>query len=252
MGNKEPFLKVDHVTKSFGGITATDDVSFSLEDGKSLVLIGPNGAGKTTLFNLIAGEIPIDSGSIYLGGVDVSKSPVQERSRLRLARTYQICNLFKELTVTENIFLAMHNSCFQENFGILEPLRSWKSHKRRLERVEWALEQVHLADMRYTKVKNMSHGEQRQLELGMALAPDPKLILFDEPMAGLSPTERVFIGDLIKGLINEKMLIIIEHDISFALSITDKIAVLNHGQLVMIGSPEEIRNSTVIQKIYKL
>lgn len=252
MEYKEPFLKVEHVTKAFGGIKATDDVSFSLEDGQSLVLIGPNGAGKTTLFNLIAGEISLDSGSIHIGGVDVSKSSVQERSHLRMARTYQICNLFKELTVTENLFLAMQNSQFQEHFGFWETFRNWKSHKVRLERVDWALEQVQLTELRNTKVKNMSHGEQRQLELGMALAPDPKLILFDEPMAGLSPTERVFIGDLIKRLVKEKMLIVIEHDINFALSITDRVAVLNHGQLVTIGTPEEIRNSAEIQKIYKL
>ena len=118
--------------------------------------------------------------------------------------------------------------------------------------MNWALEQVQLTELRDIKVKNMSHGEQRQLELGMALAPDPKLILFDEPMAGLSPTERVFIGDLIKRLANEKMLIVIEHDINFALNITDRVAVLNHGQLVTIGTPEEIRNSAEIQKIYKL
>ncbi len=249
---KQPALVIENVSKSFDGIKATNRVSLELDEGKSAVLIGPNGAGKTTLFNLITGEIPLDEGRITLFGVDVSRLPVQKRSELGLARTYQICNLFKDLTCTENLYLSLKNSSWGKSRGFLEWFLPWRSNKVKCDRVNEILKQIKLEDYENVKVKNMSHGEQRQLELGMALASDPKIILFDEPMAGLSPTERVFIGGLIKQLAKEKIILVIEHDIEFALSITDRVAVLNHGELLKIGTPDEIRNSKEVQQIYKI
>lgn len=252
MSNNQPALEINNVSKYFGGVCAVDHVSMDLDLGESTVIIGPNGAGKTTLFNLVTGAIPLDEGQIILYGEDVSKASVQRRSELCLSRTYQTCNLFKNLTVEQNIYLSLRNSSWRNSRGFLEVFRNWKTNGIRQERINEVLEQVQLTHLRNTEISSMSHGEQRQLELGMALAPDPKIILFDEPMAGLSPTERVFIGELIKKLASERIILVIEHDIDFALSLTNRIAVMDHGKLVFMGTPDEVRASSKVQKIYKL
>jgi branched-chain amino acid transport system ATP-binding protein len=245
-------LRVEDISKSFHGVKAANHVSFTLDLGRSMVLIGPNGAGKTTLFNLITGEIPLDEGRILLFGEDVSKANVQRRSELGLSRTYQICNLFKELTVEENLYLSLKNSVWGKTRGIPEWFLPWESNRIKMDRISEIIQEVHLEHLRYTHVKNMSHGEQRQLELGMSLISDPKIILFDEPMAGLSPTERVFIGEIIKQLCRKKIIMVIEHDIEFALTVTDRIAVLNYGSLIAEGTPSEIQKNGEVQKIYKI
>jgi len=247
----QPALVIDGVCKTFEGIQAVNHVSFMLNKGKSMVLIGPNGAGKTTLFNLITGELPLDEGKIILFGEDVSKNTVQRRSELGLMRTYQICNLFKGLTVEENLYLSLKNSQWGASRGFLECFLPWRSNRAKMDRITEILAEVQLSELRYTKVENMSHGEQRQLELGMALISDPRVILLDEPMAGLSATERVFISRTIKKLAMEKIILVIEHDIDFALSITDRVAVLNYGSLLLIGTPAEIQASSEVQQIYK-
>ncbi|MCI8295635.1 MAG: ABC transporter ATP-binding protein [Lachnospiraceae bacterium] len=245
-------LVVEGVSKFFGGVRAVDQVSLTLDTGMSTVMIGPNGAGKTTLFNLIAGVYPLDEGRITLFGEDISKASIQRRSELGLVRTYQTCNLFKELTVEENLYLSLKNSPWRASGGLLEPFLPWTWDKKRKERI-WEICQVmQLEDLKDTLVLNMSHGQQRQLELGMAIISDPKIILFDEPMAGLSPTERVFIGELIRKLAREKIILVIEHDMDFALRITDRIAVLDHGRLIKVGTPQEIQSDQEVQKIYKL
>ena len=251
-GAKQPALVVEGISKSFGGVHAVSNVSFHLDSGESMVLIGPNGAGKTTLFNLVTGVIPSDKGKITLFGEDISKRPVQRRSELGLVRTYQICNLFNGLTVEENLYLSLKNSKWQANSGLKEYFASWKTNKVRIDRVTEILKQVQLEDLRYVLVENISHGEQRQLELGMALITDPKIVLLDEPMAGLSATERVFIGEIVKRIANEKIVFVIEHDIEFALSVTNRVAVMNFGEILKMGTPEEIRNSSEVQQIYKL
>ena len=245
-------LVVEGVSKFFGGVRAVDQVSLTLDTGMSTVMIGPNGAGKTTLFNLIAGVYPLDEGRITLFGEDISKASIQRRSELGLVRTYQTCNLFKELTVEENLYLSLKNSPWRASGGLLEPFLPWTWDKKRKERI-WEICQVmQLEDLKDTLVLNMSHGQQRQLELGMAIISDPKIILFDEPMAGLSPTERVFIGELIRKLAREKIILVIEHDMDFALRITDRIAVLDQGRLIKVGTPQEIQSDQEVQKIYKL
>lgn len=248
----QPALIVENVSKSFGGVQAVNDVSFHLDSGESMVLIGPNGAGKTTLFNLVTGTYPLDSGKIILFGEDISKSPVQRRSELGLVRTYQICNLFNGLTVEQNLYLSLKNSKWREPRGLKDYFVSWKKNKVRMDRITEVLKIIQMEDQRYINVENISHGEQRQLELGMALITDPKVVLLDEPMAGLSATERVFIGEIIKRIAKEKIIFVIEHNIEFALSITNRVAVMNFGAMVTIGTPEEIQNSKEVQQIYKL
>ncbi|MDR3259251.1 MAG: ABC transporter ATP-binding protein [Fusobacteriaceae bacterium] len=245
-------LIVDGISKSFHGVKATNRVSLTLDFGRSMALIGPNGAGKTTLFNLITGELPLDEGKIFLFGEDVSNASVQRRSELGLSRTYQICNLFKELTVEENLYLSLKNSVWGKSRGLVEWFFSWSSNKIKMERISEILSEIKLEPLRYVQVKNMSHGEQRQLELGMSLISDPKIILFDEPMAGLSPAERVFIGKIIRQLCKEKIILVIEHDIDFALTVTDRVAVLNHGSLIVEGTPAEIQQNIEVQQIYKI
>lgn len=248
----QPALVVENVAKSFGGVKAVNDVSFHLDSGESMVLIGPNGAGKTTLFNLVTGAIGLDSGKITLFGEDISKSPVQRRSELGLVRTYQICNLFNGLTVEQNLYLSLKNSKWREPRGLKDYFVSWKKNKVRMDRITEILKVIQMEDQRYVNVENISHGEQRQLELGMALITDPKVVLLDEPMAGLSATERVFIGEIIKRIANEKIIFVIEHNIEFAMSITNRVAVMNFGSFVMIGTPEEVHESEEVQQIYKL
>ena len=250
--SKQPALVIENVTKNFGGVCAVDHVSLSLDTGESTVIIGPNGAGKTSLFNLVTGTYLLDEGRILLFGEDVSRKPVQVRSQLSMSRTYQTCNLFAELTVEQNLYLALHNSKWRASRKALEPFMPWFTNRTRKERIDEVLEAVQLEHLRNTQILNMSHGEQRQLELGIAIATDPKIILFDEPMVGLSPTERVFIGELIKKLAKEKIILVIEHDMEFALSITERVAVMNHGKLIFIGTPDEVRASEAVQRIYKL
>lgn len=252
MKERTKALVVEGVSKFFGGVRAVDQVSLTLDTGMSTVMIGPNGAGKTTLFNLIAGVYPLDEGKITLFGEDISRASIQRRSELGLVRTYQTCNLFKELTVEENLYLSLKNSPWGTSRGCLEPFLSWSSAKARQERIREICQVMQLEDLKDTQVLNMSHGQQRQLELGMAIISDPKIILFDEPMAGLSPTERVFIGELIRKLAREKIILVIEHDMDLALHITDRIAVLDHGRLIKVGTPQEISGDQEVQKIYKL
>jgi len=252
MANHQPALIVENVTKNFGGICAVDDVSLSLGAGDSTVMIGPNGAGKTTLFNLITGSIPLDGGRIVLFGEEVNQKPEQVRSRLGMSRTYQICNLFTLLTVEQNLYLALKDSEWRNSRKGMEAIVPWRSNSVRLQRVGEVLSMIQLEHLRNTQILNMSHGEQRQLELGMAIATDPKIILLDEPMAGLSAAERVFIGALVKELAQEKIIFVIEHDIDFALSLTNRVAVMDHGRMVAVGTPDEIKTSEAVQRIYRM
>lgn len=248
----KPALTVSNLCKSFGGVKAIDSVSLMLDEGRSRVLIGPNGAGKTTLFNLITGEIPMDEGKIHLFGEDISREKVQRRSELGLTRTYQISNLFKELTAEENVYLSLKGKEWssQRNFSSL--WTSWEKEEKRIQRMKEVLSSVGLESKRHTLVSSLSHGEQRQLELGMAIAPKPRVIFFDEPMAGLSPNERVFMGKLIRKLAAEKIVLVIEHDMDFALSLTNDVTVMDHGRVIAEGTPDEIKSNPKVQEIYKL
>lgn len=248
----KPALTVSNLSKSFGGVKAIDNVSLTLDEGHSRVLIGPNGAGKTTLFNLITGEIPMDSGKMELFGEDVSHEKVQRRSELGLTRTYQISNLFKELSVEENVYLSLKGNEWNSQSNFLSLWTSLEKAKKRTQRIEEVLSSVGLESKHQTPVSSLSHGEQRQLELGVAIASNPRIIFFDEPMAGLSPNERVFMGKLIRKLADEKIVLVIEHDMDFALSLTNDVTVLDHGRVIAEGTPQEIKSNPNVQKIYKL
>lgn len=247
-----PALLIKNVTKFFGGVKAVSDVSFTLDATKSKVLIGPNGAGKSTLFNLITGELSMDKGEVHLFGFDLSNSSVQKRAELGLSRTYQLSNLFKSMTVEENLFLSLRNSKWGKENWFLTGLLNWQNNSQKTKRIQEIAHSVSLESRLKETVSNLSHGEQRQLEIGMAIAPDPKLILLDEPLAGLSVAERASMHELILKLVAEKPMLIIEHDMDFALSITDHVIVLSQGSLIASGHPEAIKKDTDVQKIYKL
>jgi len=239
-------LIVERLTKRFGGLQALNGVDLSIEPGERRAIIGPNGAGKTTFFNLITGTLPISSGRILLFGQDVTNMSTHQRSRLGLARTFQITTLFPNLTVLENVLLAVQ---------ALDPAkfvlhRSRNAFPRMFAKAKELLEQWGLAEQTGTRVRTLSYGEQRQVELLLALAGSPKLLLLDEPTAGLSPAETATVASMIKALTREMAILIIEHDMDVAFELVDRITVLHQGRVLAEGNGEEIKRNPEVAEIY--
>jgi len=241
-----PALKLDQVTVRFGGLVAVDSISMEIAPGQRWAVIGPNGAGKTTLFRSVAGEQIPTSGSINLFDKDITNKPSHQRAHRGVGRTYQITNLFLDLTVEENVLIAAQGLSRSRYV-------SWMPVRRKgpfRERVDWALEQVELSDRHASIVKEMSHGEQRQLELAMGLASKPRLLLLDEPAAGLSASERVVMRRLINELPRDLTMVLIEHDMDLALELVEWVVVLDNGKVIARGTPAEIRENEVVQAVY--
>jgi branched-chain amino acid transport system ATP-binding protein len=239
-------LKLDGVTRRYGGVCAVDDVSLSVARGERHVVIGPNGAGKTTLFKLVSRLEPVSAGRIELFGSDVTHLAPHKVARLGLARTYQITEVFPQLRVIENVMLAvlgLRRSKFRM-------LRSAMGEKALVEKAEETLERVGLGGLGDRVAAELGHGEQRQLEVGLALAADPKLLLLDEPAAGLSGADRGAIRDLVLGLPGEMTVLLIEHDMELALGVADRVSCLHNGACVAEGTPEEIKADRRVQDIY--
>jgi branched-chain amino acid transport system ATP-binding protein len=245
-------LVLKNVSKSFGGIDAVSKVDLTVMMGESRALIGPNGAGKSTLFNLVTGEIPLDEGRILLFGKDLTREPVQKRIASQLGRTYQTSNLFSQLTVQENLFLASWQTRTKKASLVATLFRSWRKFDNQRRYLTKIAHRVGLEDKLDITVDELSHGEHRQLELGITLAHKPNILLLDEPMAGLSVAERGFMTELIMSLKPEITVVIIEHDIDVAFSIADQVTVLHHGAIIAEGSPEQIENNREVQQIYTL
>jgi len=239
-------LDLQDVTKNFGGLLAIDHVGFSVEVGERRAIIGPNGAGKTTLFNLICGELPVSAGSIRLFGADVTRLPTHRRIALGIARTFQITNLFPELSVLENLILAAQGTAATK-FVMFRPMASYR---RFHERAEEFLEKFDLTDQRHSQVKFLSHGEQRQIEVCMALIGNPRLLLLDEPTAGLSPAETNSFTQSLKIIDPEITVLLIEHDMGVAFALADTITVLHQGRFHASGTVEEIKANENVQSIY--
>ena len=239
-------LVAEGLSKSFGGVHAVRSAGLTVPAGERRALIGPNGAGKTTLFNLITGAIAPDQGTIEIFGIDITTKSVQARSRLGLGRTYQISQLLPELTVEENLYLAG-----KTNKGLdLRFLKPWQKYREEREWAHQVAEQVGLEEYLDKKVAEISHGLQRQLEVGMAIAMRPRLIMLDEPAAGLSPSERLVLTGLIKKLPEDVTLVLIEHDMEVVLDIADRITVLDRGSVLAEGTPQEIRENQEVQDVY--
>jgi branched-chain amino acid transport system ATP-binding protein len=234
-------LRLEGVTRLFGALTAIENISFSVAAGERRAVIGANGAGKTTLFNVVTGDFPPTSGRVLFFGEDVTAMPTHERIRMGMRRTYQSSLLFRDLTVRDNLFLAVR--------GVSRHRGSFIRASRNGPTDE-LLERVRLTQAAGHPVASLSHGQQRQLEIGMALAGAPRLILFDEPAAGLSPGERAELVALLRGLPAHMGFILIEHDLDIALRVVDSVTVLHNARVLKHGSPAEIENDAEVQSIY--
>jgi branched-chain amino acid transport system ATP-binding protein len=242
----EALLEIEHLRKSFGALMATDDVTLRVCKGETHALIGPNGAGKTTLIGQLTGELAPDAGRIHFAGRDITGLSTAERARLGLARSFQITSIFPSFTAEGNVALAVqatepHSFRFWQPAEQIERLRA---PARAL------LQEVGLAPLRNRVAEAMSHGQHRQLELGMALAIHPVMLLLDEPMAGLGIEESRAMSRLLESVKGRYTILLIEHDMDVVFSLADRISVLVGGRIVASGTPEEIRNHSDVRAAY--
>jgi branched-chain amino acid transport system ATP-binding protein len=238
-------LEVQELGMRFGAVRAIDNVSLMVRTGERHVLLGTNGAGKTTLFNAISGDLRATSGKIRLFGEDITRLSSWQRARRGVARTYQSSLLFGGLTVQENLYVALRGRA-AGRFS----LRRERAASLHWQRARALAERVGLGARFSEDVASLSHGQQRQLEIGMALAGDPRLLLLDEPAAGLSPAERQLLIELIEGLPSSLTIVLIEHDMDVALRLAHQVTVMKDGQLVVQGDPASIRGNAQVQRIY--
>jgi len=242
----ESVIRLRGLTRRFGGITAVRDVDLDVAHGERRAVLGPNGAGKTTLFNLVAGEYPPTAGTVELFGRDVTRLGPHTRVRHGLTRTYQRTNLFDGLSVRDTLYLAIMGA----EGGHFSLRRSAETERRRHAAADALIERVGLEGRGDALVAALSHGEQRQLELAVALAGQPRVIMLDEPAAGLSPGERQLLTSLLLDLDREITLVVIEHDMDVALRVADSVTMMHDGAVVVEGTPEEIRASETVQALY--
>jgi branched-chain amino acid transport system ATP-binding protein len=241
----EPILRLRGIGRRFGGVQAVRDVNLDVAAGERRAILGPNGAGKTTLFNLISGEFPPTAGAVELFGRDVTATPARKRARMGLARTFQTSRLFLGLSVEDNLYLAV--------LGVGEGhlrLVPGKADAAMRERARAMSEAVGLGDRLDALVSELSHGEQRQLEVGMARVAEPKLMMLDEPAAGLSRAERVSLTELLLQLDPAITLILIEHDMDVALRVAQWVTMMHDGRVIVEGTPDEIRANELVHELY--
>jgi branched-chain amino acid transport system ATP-binding protein len=241
----EPILRLRGVGRRFGGVQAVRDVDLDVAYGERRAILGPNGAGKTTLFNLVAGDFNPSAGTIEVMGEDITFLPSRVRPKLGLARTYQKTRLFPGLTVEDNIFLAIVG----HDGGRMRLIRSGRDRAVRA-RAREAAERVWLGHKADVAVRDLSHGEQRQLEVGMASAVEPRLMMLDEPASGLSRGERERLTELLTSLPADVTLILIEHDMDVALTVAQYVTMMHDGRKVVEGTPAEIRGNQMVHDIY--
>jgi branched-chain amino acid transport system ATP-binding protein len=234
------------LSRNFGGVQALSNVSFTVEVGERRLIIGPNGAGKTTLFNMLSGTLAVSSGSVILFGRDVTQLPAYERARMGLARTFQITNLFPRLTVLENVLLALQAA----DHSAFSLHRRMRANHHLFHGADALLKQWGLTAIAGKAAKEIAYGEQRQIDLILAMAIQPKVLLLDEPTAGLSAAEVVRVVGMIRSLSREITILMIEHDMDVAFDVADRITVLHQGRLVAEGDVEAIRNHPQVKEIY--
>jgi len=245
-GACEYAFKTEHLTRAFSGFRAVNDISIEIPSGGVRTIIGPNGAGKTTFFNLLSGLLPPSSGRIFFDGRDITALEPYRRARLGIARSFQITNIFAKLTVHENVRLAaqaVHDGA--ANFFF--PSRKMAGLDERAERI---LHDVGLTGARAVRAEYLSHGDQRRLEIGLTIARDPHVLLLDEPLAGMSPTETQATVELIVRIAPGRTILLVEHDIDVVMAISETITVLQTGQILAVGTPAEIRANEAVQRAY--
>ena len=241
-----PCLVLHQVCRSFGGLAAVDRVSLTIRSGERRAVIGPNGAGKTTLFNLISGESRVTGGTITLFGADITALAPHERAARGVARTFQITRLFANLTVVENVLLACE-ALDRRKFTVHRPLRSCAPL---VQRATVLLEQFDLSPLRDEAARNLSYGDQRRLEVALSMAGQPRLLLLDEPMAGLSAGERSSIQQLLDRLDRTIAVLLIEHDMDVAFGFAETVTVLYQGSVIAEGGKDQVASNARVQEIY--
>jgi len=241
-------LRTEKLKKYFGLVSAADHIDLEIEEGVLTSIIGPNGAGKTTLINLLTGNIFPDSGKVFFKEEEITDLPIHERVRKGICRSFQIMNIFPKLTVFENVLIPI--------FALMNKSLSFykliDDHLDAKEKAEHLLSEIGLIDKRNLTAGILSHGDQRLLEIGLAMAPGPELLFLDEPTAGMNPVERIKVLENIRKLSEEKRstFVIIEHDMDIVFSLSDRIVVLHRGQIIADGTPEEIKKNEEVKKVY--
>ncbi len=245
-------LEVKDLTIRFGGLVAVDDLSFTMEEGQITSLIGPNGAGKTTVINLLTGFYTPNEGKVILDGEDITGFSTDQVVSKGLSRTFQNIRLFSNMSVEDNILIGMQHRIEYGSFLSLFPnpkKNEWERKAR--EEATAILERVDLSDYRYEKSTSLPYGKQRKLEIGRALVAKPKILLLDEPAAGMNPVEKKELSLFIRSLLNDvRGILLIEHDMKLVMDISDKIVVLNHGAKICEGVPEEVQNNPEVIEAY--
>ena len=242
----DPLLRVEGLVRRFGGITATDNVSLDVARGELHAIIGPNGAGKTTLISQLTGHLAPNSGSVWLAGRDITHMPAYRRCALGLARSFQITSLLLDFTAADNVALAAqaHDGHSFRFFG------DARKERRLRDAAQAALRRVGLGERAHVPASKLSHGEQRELELAVALATHPQLLLLDEPMAGLGATESARMVKLLQELRREVTIVLVEHDMEAVFALADRISVLVYGRVIASGTPSEIRRNDEVKRAY--
>lgn len=241
-------LETKDLRREFGALVAVADVSVKVKAGSFHSIIGPNGAGKTTFFNLLSGNLKPTSGQVVFKGKGITKLPLHKTAHLGIGRSFQITNIFPSLTVIENIRLAAQ-ALGKDNFKFF---RAASAFRRYDERAEAVLEQVGLSDRAYSTANTLPHGDQRKLELGMILAPDPEVLLLDEPTAGMASEQVPELMALIQEVQadGEKTVMLVEHNMNVVMNVSDTITVMHYGEVLAEGSPAEISANETVQKAY--
>ncbi len=244
----QEILRTEKLKKYFGVVSAADGVDLSLERGVLTSIIGPNGAGKTTFINLLTGNILPDSGKVFFDGEEITHLPTYKRVKKGICRSFQIMNIFPKLTVYENLQIPIF-SLFNRSLSFFHPL---SRHVDVNDRVEKLLREIGLFDKKEILAGTLSHGDQRLLEIALAMAPEPKLLFLDEPTAGMNPVERVKVLENIRRLSKEKQstFVIVEHDMDIVFSLSDRIVVLHRGQVLADGPPDQIKQNEDVRKVY--
>jgi branched-chain amino acid transport system ATP-binding protein len=239
-------LKVEGLSKRFGGVYSLEDVSFSVSGGERLAIIGPNGAGKTTLFNVLAGQLSATRGRVYLFEQEITNLAPHRRARLGMARSFQISSLFFNLTVLDNTLLAIQGSQARS----FQMFRSIETYGDMFAKAKKLLSTTDLWEKRDDLVRNMSHGEQRNLEIVLSLASEPKVLLLDEPTAGLTEAESANIFKVVNGLGSDTTVLFVAHDMDLVLNAADRIIVLHYGHTIAEGTPDEIQADPKVKEVY--
>jgi branched-chain amino acid transport system ATP-binding protein len=245
-------LRIAALTRRYAGLVAVDGVDMAVEPGRIHAVIGPNGAGKTTLFNLISGIVPPSSGSVWLGGEDITRLPADRRARLGLARTFQNIRVFGAMTVLENVLTGLHARHAPGLAATVLRLPSFRMAERDgVERARAALDFVGLADRAETRAAALAYGDQRRLEIARAIAPGPRLLLLDEPAAGMNPAETEALAALVRRIRDAgTTVLLVEHDMGFVMGLSDQVTVLNFGRRIFDGGPADARREPDVIEAY--